>query len=620
MTQALGLEGQAINGFRPRAINKVSSSVAEAVASIQSGSTILSSGFGMCGIPDTLLEALAQRPNINNLTVVSNNAGGTGKGLGRLFKTDQVSCMVSSFIGWDKYFGDLFLQGRIAVDLVPQGTMVERCRAGAFGIPAFYTAVGADTAVEDGSLVRRYANVVTPGGSPIATEWSKPRESRTFAGRKYILEEAIHGDVAFVRAWKADTHGNCVFRRTASNFGPVFGMNAQHTIVEAEIIVEAGELDADQIDLPAIFVDTVVQAKAEKLCEKPVFSSKSPTLAVSAPLSVSTSTATPIAGGRQSIAIRAAQEIAHGQYVNLGVGIPTLVADYLPAGVDPVFHSENGLLGVGPFPSSPAELDPDIINAGKESVTIARGGSCFDSSLSFGMIRGGHLSMSMLGALEVSASGDLANYVVPGSLVRGMGGAMDLVSCPTKTRIVALTEHVDKYGNSKIVNRCSLPLTGSRCVSRIITNLAVFDVDLNGDGPLTLSEVVSCIYSVHALKLILTFVSFAWAQLPGSSVQEIREKTAADFVLSAHLIRSMSNKHVARIIESPEPHKRKTSLRSSDRSTYTQHQQQPSAPQPETSKAHHQRSSQSFDFSELGRDGVQLSLPLPLPVPKRLAV
>lgn len=477
----------AVNGHRPQAVDKVSSSISNAVSQIGKGSTILSSGFGMCGIPDTLLEALSEQPHINDLTVVSNNAGGLGKGLGRLFRTDQVSCMVSSFIGWDRFFGDLFLQGRIAVDLVPQGTMVERCRAGAFGIPAFYTAVGAETAVEHGTLVRRYAPSTGSGSSPQPIEFSRPRESRVFGGRKYIMEEAIVGDVALVRAYKADRYGNCVFRRTASNFGPVFGMNARLTIVEAEHIVDVGELDADDIDLPAIFVDCVVQAKPEKACEKPVFSSKAslPTKnAIAAPKEVN---------NRQKIAKRAAGEIDHGQYVNLGVGIPTLVADFLSPQVQPFFHSENGLLGVGPYPLDESELDPDIINAGKESVTIIDGGSCFDSSLSFGMIRGGHLSMSMLGALEVGSNGDLANYVVPGSMVRGMGGAMDLVSCPTKTKIVALTEHVDKYGKSKIVKKCSLPLTGSRCISRIITELAVFDVDLEGDGtkPLTLVEIVS---------------------------------------------------------------------------------------------------------------------------------
>jgi 3-oxoacid CoA-transferase len=466
-------------------IDKVARWPSQAIDHIKAGDTILSSGFGMCGIPDTLLESLSARPEINNLTIVSNNAGGLGKGLGRLFKTDQVSCMMSSFIGWDRFFGDLFLQGRIAVDLVPQGTMVERCRAGAFGIPAFYIAVGADTAVEEGTLVRRYAKLDSPSDTPRPIEYSKPRESRVFKGRKHILEEAIHGDVALVRAYKADRLGNCVFRRTASNFGPVFGMNAKYTIVEAEHIVESGELDPDEIDLQAIFVNCVVQATSEKLVEKPVFSK------------VATIASTIITAGqqpsrkRQIIASRAAREMKHGQYVNLGVGIPTLVADYLSPTVQPIFHSENGLLGMGPYPLDNDELDADIINAGKESVTIAKGGSCFDSATSFGMIRGGHLSMSMLGALEVSASGDLANYVVPGSMVRGMGGAMDLVSCPSKTKIIALTEHIDKNGRSKVVSRCSLPLTGSRCISRIITDLAVFDVDLERGGPLVLVEIVS---------------------------------------------------------------------------------------------------------------------------------
>ncbi|UZJ53101.1 hypothetical protein CBS101457_002421 [Exobasidium rhododendri] len=499
---------------RSNDIDKVEKWSSEAIAHIKAGDTVLSSGFGMCGIPDTLLEALSHRPDINDLTIVSNNAGGLGKGLGRLFKMDQVSCMVSSFIGWDRFFGDLFLQGRIAVDLVPQGTMVERCRAGAFGIPAFYIAVGADTAVEEGTLVRRYERTTTPNAIPVPIEYSKPRESRVFQGRKHILEEAIYGDVALIRAHKADRYGNCVFRRTACNFAPVFGMNAKYTIVEAEHIVEVGELDPDEIDLQAIFVNCVVQAKPEKLVEKPVFSKASV---------AGTITAVRPSRSRQVIAARAAREIEHGQFVNLGIGIPTLVVDFLSPTIQPMFQSENGLLGMGPYPSDTTELDPDIINAGKESVTISKGGSCFDSASSFGMIRGGHLSMSMLGCMEVSSDGDLANYVVPGSMVRGMGGAMDLVSCPAKTKIIALTEHTDKNGKSKIVGKCSLPLTGSKCISRIITDLAVFDVDLVHGKPLTLVEI-----------------------MPNATLEEIRQKTDAPFVLSIFLEHALSPRKTVR--------------------------------------------------------------------------
>jgi len=436
----------------------------EAAQKIKSGDTLVVGGFGMTGHPIHILHTLALT-NIKDLTYIGNNVGEPGLGAGRLLRNRQIKKAIGSFFTSNPEAVAAAQAGELDVELIAQGNLGEAIRAGGAGLGGFFTPTSAGTLI------------------------SQNLETRIIDGQEMVLIKPLRGNVGLVRAWKADTLGNLQYRRTENNFNQAVATAADLVIAEVEEIVPAGQLDPNFIHTPGCYIDFLVQASL-------VITD----LGSSAKVELINKES---ANSRLNIARAVLDELQSGDIVNLGIGIPTLVAELITPAHNLTLHTENGMLGVGPSPATGGAMDYPV-NAGKIPVSALPGAAYFDSAASFSMIRGGHVDVAVMGALEVDAHGNLANWAIPGKPLLGVGGAMDL-SNGAKRVIVTMT-HTSKDGEPKIVPCCTLPLTAKGVVDVIVTDLAVFHFNAAG----------------------LTLVKI----MPNATLAEITAKTSAKFVVA----------------------------------------------------------------------------------------
>jgi 3-oxoacid CoA-transferase len=420
--------------------NKIVGSPEEAIADLKDGDSVAVTGFGTSyGFPVSLLVAVKES-GVKDLYLVSNSLGAVGQLRSMLLvANEQVSRMLVAFSwrpGPPTPADEQIDAGKIEVELVPQGVLVERMRAGGAGIPAFYSPVGIGTSVAEG------------------------KEIREFDGKPYMLEQAINVDFAFVRAYRGDRLGNLDLRGSNRNFTPAFAKAARVVIAEVDEIVEVGEIDPENVGLPGIFVDRVVKMTVEPDAVRP---------AARRPKDAPREYNGKPGWTRMEMARRVAGLLQDGTYVNLGVGMPTLVSNFI-ADRDIILHGENGLLGYGEHVSGDA-IDKNIFNAAGEYVSILPGASYFDSVTAFEMARGGKLHTVVLGAYQVDQEGSIANYSVTDAKKGGIGGAMDLIA--GKQTLIIMMEHRDSRDRPKLLENCTYPLTGKTCVDIVVTDLAV---------------------------------------------------------------------------------------------------------------------------------------------------